>query len=330
MEDSYNRPTTTHSLKHNQRVRLMRSTRKVEALLGETPLFVDANSPRNSLVQASDAHARAVYIIPASPRSSSLGVYSPTQPSTSPAARAPRPVLAVRVPSSLGTDFDSPPDSAASQVSFASLIPMVDQEEHDHRLRTRKMARIVRTLGAQVPAELVFPTTAPRQKRISKRRSRQHLLQGSSGGSSGRTHGTIHEDEPEREGEPQNDPERERPLSSPDSESLYSTLSGGDWVPVSSPQTRARPQSHRKRPSKSHSQQSHSHTRSAASAASDSPADSPFSELDELHPEDRPLGYVNGTTHRSEKGWSGEWVSAGSGMQNMDDVARRLRDLRLR
>ncbi|KAJ7486723.1 hypothetical protein FB451DRAFT_1553956 [Mycena latifolia] len=283
------RPQTTHVLKHDQRVRLMRSTRKVGALLGETPLFIDPSSPQNTAFPDPRAPARQpAYIYAPNPRSSSLPngqLYA----STSRAAA--RPLLAVRVAAL--DEVDSPLTSASS-LSFP-VFPASPADEQ-RRQRTRKMARIVRTLGENVPAELVFPpppprsilrhpsaagdrSPAPRPRRtstLSKRRSSRRLRAGSSASSYA---GAVAE-EPAEE-------------SDSESASVYSTLSGGDWLSVPRPPP--------------------------APPAASAPA-----------PSAPPIGYDRGT-HRTERGWSGEWVAAaGTQMQNMDDVARKLRDLRLR
>ncbi|KAJ7131079.1 hypothetical protein C8R44DRAFT_978125 [Mycena epipterygia] len=59
----------------------------------------------------------------------------------------------------------------------------------------------------------------------------------------------------------------------------------------------------------------------------------PPSSMSSSTAEETRVGYDRGT-HRTEKGWSGEWVTgvdgSGKGVQSMDDVANRLRGLRLR
>ncbi|KAJ7131074.1 hypothetical protein C8R44DRAFT_871612 [Mycena epipterygia] len=72
-------PRTTHMLKHDQRVRLMRSTRQFEGLFGETPLFVNSPraaafaflGPRNftvNVIRANEDNARpAAFIYAATP-----------------------------------------------------------------------------------------------------------------------------------------------------------------------------------------------------------------------------------------------------------------------
>ncbi|KAJ7728011.1 hypothetical protein DFH07DRAFT_896075 [Mycena maculata] len=276
MEGSSALPKTTHALNHRDRVRLIRSTRKVEALLGETPLFIDPSSPRNSASPVPNAR-RPAFIYVAKPRSSSLGVYIPDSPHASTSRAPARPLLAVRVP--LRADVDSPLESATS-LSFPTYPAAPADEER--RQRTRKMARIMRTLGENVPTELVFPATPTRTRRtstLSKRRSNRLVRASSSAARSAAQERLVEADEGD---------EPTVADSDSDSVSVYSTLSGGDWLQVPKPQTTSAP------------------------AGSSS------------------IGRDRGT-HRTEKGWSGEWVAAGgNNMQNMDDVARQLRDLRLR
>ncbi|KAJ7881739.1 hypothetical protein B0H14DRAFT_2202567, partial [Mycena olivaceomarginata] len=155
-------PVTTHFLKAHQRVRLMRSTRKMEHLLGETPLFIDTNSPVTpTFPQSRQRRSAHIYVAPA--RSSSLGVHIPPNGDSSQAStsRVPaRPLLAVRVPAP--TNRDSGSFALASPASVLSFpTPPKSPADEQRRHRTRKMARIFRTLGETVPAELVFPAGAP-------------------------------------------------------------------------------------------------------------------------------------------------------------------------
>ncbi|KAJ7166966.1 hypothetical protein C8R46DRAFT_861954, partial [Mycena filopes] len=148
-------PRTTHFLKPDQRTRLMRSTRKVEHLLGETPLFVEPSTPRSSVFPA-PAPRQAAYIYVATPRSSSLGVYAPpgsqaSSSSSSSHASTSRPVLAVSAPD---PRYPSEPPLSPGALSFPTQLPSPADEQR--REQRRKMARVVRTLGENVPAALVF------------------------------------------------------------------------------------------------------------------------------------------------------------------------------
>ncbi|KAJ7729959.1 hypothetical protein B0H16DRAFT_223483 [Mycena metata] len=290
-------PRTTHLLKHDQRVRLIRSTRKVEHILGETPLFIDPSSPgpsTSAFPAATSRRAAVIYV--ATPRSSSLGVYTPPadQAHASTSHIPARPVLSVRVPD---PEYAEPPLSPAS---FSFPVYPTSPEDELRRHRTRKMARVARTLGENVPAELVFPTLSDSQRRsrrssVQSRRRSARLARAPSTTAAVPTAAArvglhdVLESEGEREAAAEQ-PAFASPASDADSESVYSTLSGGDWEQVS---------------------------------GSGPP---PGLEPPPV------VGYDRGT-HRTEKGWSGEWVSATRGirgMQNMDEVAARLRGLRLK
>jgi hypothetical protein len=131
-------PPATSSLPHAHRTRLMRSTRKLEALLGETPLF-------------------------AGPIGSSS---STAAPPAFPARHNSRPVLIVRLPSvpcSIPGATHSPL-SPASAISFNSPVSAVSTPgvaQNEDIARRRKMAaKLSRTLGEKIPPELMLPCTA--------------------------------------------------------------------------------------------------------------------------------------------------------------------------
>ncbi|KAJ6580355.1 hypothetical protein DFH09DRAFT_1275597 [Mycena vulgaris] len=173
-------PPTTYALPSTHRAHLIRSTRKLGALLGETPLLLDQDSassisrghtPSNSISSISSTNSdskRAGRIFPVAspppPRTSSLAAADAPTPSragsNTPEPSAPaRPHLYLRLatpgarPASLA--LASPllsPGFTGSPLSPA-FPPSVD--------RRRKMAKLVRTLGQNVPPELVF-SSAPR------------------------------------------------------------------------------------------------------------------------------------------------------------------------
>ncbi|KAF7304022.1 hypothetical protein MIND_00633400 [Mycena indigotica] len=254
-------PKTTHALKSEQRTRLIRSTRKMEAVLGETPFFVDS-SPRSSLLSAPSQlqsttetrRARAAYIYTPTPRRSSL---ENLEEEGGPAAYS-RPVLAVRLPPSSGSyrshapndSIESPLMSAASMsTTFSFSIPFTPGHESKRssgsvssassmtaaaairRARTRKLAKVTRTLGERVPQELVFPTTSN-----AKRRSRRQSLLAQSATNAvmptRRTTVLRHASQRRRI-----DEAMARQGAEGDIASVYSTLSGADWVVASSLRT---------------------------------------------------------------------------------------------
>ncbi|KAJ7908785.1 hypothetical protein B0H13DRAFT_2273176 [Mycena leptocephala] len=297
-------PVTSHFLKPEQRVRLLRSTRKMEHLLGETPLFIDTSSPRTATFPVHESRPRAYIYAP--PRSSSLGIYTP--------------------------DAESP-HASTSHISARPLLASPADELRNRR--TRKMARIVRTLGENVPAELIFPAThsdPPRRpSTLSKRRSTRLMRASSAATRTGRRDSLV-ESEWRRETAPAVDwnrerarereappmPEEEPDSSDRDSVSVYSALSGEPPLAPAPepPKFGARTAPVVFEPLGPTSSRSHASLAFQPRAAGPSAASTD-------------IGYDRGT-HRREQGWSGEWVTMGEGLQNMNEVASRLRDLRLK
>jgi hypothetical protein len=165
-------PPTTHSLPEKQRLRMMRSTRKLTALLGTAPLLVD---PLEPMPQPSPGFEKGHKRV-----SSNVSAFS-CDPSSPPATLVPaappadspcsiRPTLLLRIPTSNSRsrrqsqgcgrpeDADLPsPDSPHNALELATLTTAA---------RRKKMMRVARTFGEQVPAELVFrpvepPTSSP-------------------------------------------------------------------------------------------------------------------------------------------------------------------------
>ncbi|KAJ7195217.1 hypothetical protein GGX14DRAFT_677285 [Mycena pura] len=174
-------PPTTHALPHDERARLMRSARKLEAVLGETPLLVDAPpSPSHR-----NGHARSMSTLPADgppmgrlyalARSGSLRrTASATQSRPRPhplshavaAAAAPRPLLVISLPpTDAGATAADAPRSAGSPSPLtpsSANIPLfpaadADADVDEDAARRRKLAKLTRTLGENVPPALVFP-----------------------------------------------------------------------------------------------------------------------------------------------------------------------------
>ncbi|KAJ7138866.1 hypothetical protein C8R46DRAFT_1320958 [Mycena filopes] len=186
-------PPTTHSVPRTQRLRLMRSTRKLGAILGTTPFLVDVDAGDLTLTCAA----------PASPRSPSFE-NNPNRHSTTlsfdsrlgsedtgtPAALLPAPVQ--RSPSSSSTTSSiqrptlllristvptrsggrrrapsqawgrpgSPRSPLASPWSDdANNVVGARPADAGLAARRKKMARLARTLGENVPPELVFPSS---------------------------------------------------------------------------------------------------------------------------------------------------------------------------
>ncbi|KAJ7459222.1 hypothetical protein FB451DRAFT_1563647 [Mycena latifolia] len=152
-------PPTTHALPQTHRAHLIRSTRKVGALLGETPLLLDPTHSRSSSVESTSSieskrSGRIFRGSPAPPRSSSLAAAEGnTARAASPAPT--RPLLYLRLaPTPRPTSLAAPsPCTPAFSPLTPTFPPPVD--------RRRKMAKLVRTLGQNVPPELVFSAPPP-------------------------------------------------------------------------------------------------------------------------------------------------------------------------
>ncbi|KAJ6543149.1 hypothetical protein B0H19DRAFT_1381060 [Mycena capillaripes] len=134
-------PSTTYSLPHAQRARLVRSTRKLKSVLGETSLLVDI-IPSSTSVSEPDSTLSAVASSAKSSRRSS------------------RPVLIVRLPGAAsiipGTNSPLTPTSGISLNS-----PALGMAAEEDTARRRKMAaKLSRTLGENIPPELVLPSMA--------------------------------------------------------------------------------------------------------------------------------------------------------------------------
>ncbi|KAF7324509.1 hypothetical protein MKEN_00491600 [Mycena kentingensis (nom. inval.)] len=174
-------PPTTHALPKTQRLRLMRSTRKLAALLGAAPLLLDPREPLPPVPRYSPMDGNAG--VPATPTIDAVLAGSADSPSpptlesiaiaTSPVMSA-RPTLLLRI-NTLPTQANRP--RAASQSwgrpasVYASLpsprsaeSPLDDDDEEEDAIvhaqaeRRRKMARVARRLGDGVPIDLVFPS----------------------------------------------------------------------------------------------------------------------------------------------------------------------------
>ncbi|KAJ7838765.1 hypothetical protein B0H14DRAFT_1081106 [Mycena olivaceomarginata] len=165
-------PPTTHALPQTHRAHLIQSTRKLGALLGETPLLLEpqGHHSRNSSISSissttsneSNASKRSGRIFAdAQPRSSSLAPADPALVST--ATHAPRPVLLLRLASPRPTSMVSP-ISPSFQLSPITPTFVVD--------RRKKMAKLVRTLGTNVPpSSSSAPPPKPRSRTVPSPRS---------------------------------------------------------------------------------------------------------------------------------------------------------------
>ncbi|KAJ7501161.1 hypothetical protein B0H11DRAFT_1993855 [Mycena galericulata] len=199
-------PPTTHAMTHTDRTRLMRSIRKISAVLGETPVVdVDVTASPNLL--APTLTGKRSFFFHASASLSSLALpfhksdSSSSSSSASPSSESQRhrdadttpghdrPALFVRLPDTfdplpapLSPGFsptllspDSPcSPSASASAPFSPLSPVAYTPEHTRRLRSAKIAR---TLGEQVPPALILSSPAPSPAAgVVKRRRRASTL----------------------------------------------------------------------------------------------------------------------------------------------------------
>ncbi|KAK7047413.1 hypothetical protein VNI00_006644 [Paramarasmius palmivorus] len=162
---------TQTQLSHSQRTRLIRSTRKLGALLGTTPQVIeltDDNTPLNTPRSSFDKSCRPrsggqslppplVLRLQSVPRDS-----KPSQPSSSSAItlQVPRSPMS---PTFDSLNRDSPP--SPSSITYTG----------HYDIRRKKMAKLTRTLGENIPPELVFQAPSRSAKRLSRSYSVEDL-----------------------------------------------------------------------------------------------------------------------------------------------------------
>ncbi|KAJ7741775.1 hypothetical protein DFH07DRAFT_777964 [Mycena maculata] len=142
-------PAVESTIPPSQRLRLKRSTRKLEALLGETPLAEIIREPQPQ---------------PSTKRESTTSLAGRIVARDVMRSRTnPRPVLVVRVPSSTpsATDAMVSPGATASPLSPTSGIgsnsPVTPSPPFlQGAIRRRRMGKLSRMLGENIPPELVF------------------------------------------------------------------------------------------------------------------------------------------------------------------------------
>ncbi|KAJ7070405.1 hypothetical protein B0H15DRAFT_957713 [Mycena belliarum] len=326
-------PPTTYALPQTHRAHLIRSTRKLGALLGETPLLLDTSpahthgrslsaSSTSSIGSdgsiASKRSGRVFSSSPGPPRSSSLAVAeprSPNAPRTTPTAR-PRLYLrlaAARPVSLLPASPLTP--RFASATGGGSASPRTPTFSPDlAAARRRRMAKLVRTLGADVPPALVF-AAARKDERAPVRDSPDNPWCPADG------------------------------LASPTREAAAMCADDDDdeWIDIDCPPSAYQPHaipfptfpSASRAPSRADDARFLArHVRVDFDLAADSPATTPSSDCasdSDSRSESRYAGGhgVKASTHRREQGWSGEW-SAGTRGVGMADVVRGLRGLRVK
>ncbi|KAJ7232317.1 hypothetical protein B0H12DRAFT_1328092 [Mycena haematopus] len=139
----------TSSLSHTQRIRLLRSTRKIESILGEAPLLASTNDP-------------------SFPPLRKISTSDFTAGSRSRSSRTSRPVLMVQLPPVMATNDSPMPPTSSLGLNSAPCTPGSVAEE-DVARRFKMAAKLSRTLGENIPPELVLPSA----EYVTRRRPRR-------------------------------------------------------------------------------------------------------------------------------------------------------------
>ncbi|KAJ6457983.1 hypothetical protein C8R45DRAFT_1032495 [Mycena sanguinolenta] len=166
-------PATNHTLSDAHRRRLVRTTRKVGALLGEIPI-VAGTSQSTSMPRARSGHSRSVSTMDVQTnrvplrRTSSFKPIGNSRVESSTVPTIVRPTLFLSIPTpgtstpaESTTPLPSPltPTFSISSNSSSALGPNVDAT------RRRNMAKLVRTLGENIPPEYVVAAPRPALRR---------------------------------------------------------------------------------------------------------------------------------------------------------------------
>ncbi|KAK7036181.1 hypothetical protein R3P38DRAFT_3183974 [Favolaschia claudopus] len=161
MTSSVLSPSTV--LPHSQRLRLIRSIRKLGDLITESSQLVEAPlpPPRHTHGSSVSTQRADVEITSEEAACSPLDTPSPTSATTRSS------FLSLRLPKSLIGDR-SPLSPSFSFSLHSPSTPVVDPET----LKERKLAKVTQTLGENVPPELVFPPSIS----LSKGRKRSSTM----------------------------------------------------------------------------------------------------------------------------------------------------------
>lgn len=176
-------PPTVNTLDPLQRSRLLRSARKLGDVLGATPLIIDpaaqpSTSPKRRLFPSQSFSASVTSFTESSPEASVPRTSSVTQSSASLPKRhrkhgsrqLARPVMLFlsslppipKPPPSRSGAVTSPDENDVATIrDRAPAVPpsqeIALQGDAEKLLRRKRMAKLTRTLGENIPPELVFP-----------------------------------------------------------------------------------------------------------------------------------------------------------------------------
>ncbi|KAJ7644950.1 hypothetical protein FB45DRAFT_999808 [Roridomyces roridus] len=162
---------STHHLLQQERSRLIRSTRKIQEVVGETPHVVAVPT---SLPVASSSKWTSKITKRNRNHDAPGSAVEPT-----PQSDALRPTLYLSVPDASHPErllLPTPPPSPTLTVAL-NLPNVADYlVKDDTQARRRKMAKLFRTLGTNVPPELVFPPTSNRHGKERRRLTARTVL----------------------------------------------------------------------------------------------------------------------------------------------------------
>jgi hypothetical protein len=166
-------PPTANTLDPVQRSRLLRSTRKLGDVLGATPLIIDSESASRpgspasrtkASVFLSHSHAASVTSLTERPMDDSPRLVTLNKHQKHKSKQLARPIVlclsSLPAPPRRGSltssdvnnnDVPARRDTAPVQDAFLEL------DDPEKLLRRKRMAKLTRTLGANIPPELVFP-----------------------------------------------------------------------------------------------------------------------------------------------------------------------------
>ncbi|KAJ7496295.1 hypothetical protein B0H11DRAFT_858746 [Mycena galericulata] len=294
-------PLTTHNhLPQEDRSRLIQSTRKIREVLGETPHFVDLSI---SPPPPPPPHQ------PLRSKKRSRHRYTPEAPPVPAAAPPPepkgRPLLYIRVPDAPPPEHGPPtpgPPSPTLTVAM-NLRNAAGYVVKDDAARRRKMAKLFRTLGVNVPTELVFPPPSAKE-RLARRISTRTMMSDHAESIRSVDGRRI---ERWRSGVAPTSPVRRRKSRTPSVKSKAESISHG-WVWVGRPE------------------EIPPHVRVRMRPGAHLPADWDLVEKSDIVEEPRTSVSTLRALHRREETWSGEW----EGAVNMDHVVKSLRGLKVK
>ncbi|KAJ3815221.1 hypothetical protein F5876DRAFT_72242 [Lentinula aff. lateritia] len=303
-------PPTTNELTPSQRLRLMRSTRKLGEMLGTTPVI---NSSSEFGQQLSASHSRDTPSISLHHSSSPRFTHAPKK-----SKALPRPlVLSLQ---SLPASFSSPrssagPTSPLSPTSISTNIASSNSYRDDHdpmddslQTRRKRMAKLTRTLGENIPPELVFNSqlhhSHPRSTSIEAASALANLTV--------TAHGSTEPSE-----------ETLLPLRMKRLPQIPTTMSRSASLRAPSSSFVAR-RMMRKRHGQTNTTRHVELTASLTPSGGRKSSDTIRSTVSSCSTASEP-SHLNETkrTYRKQAGWSGEW-----NRQDMDEVMNRLRGLK--